>query len=171
MVFPLLTLWGYRCPAERHVLVMDDNTVFSTPWSLLPSSSHLKSLSTRRVSGLEAATKDRYHCVYRSVHAIGPLPWTSVLYKQGVFHYTWWGPQLEFRGILCSYIESACLIPSYDLCWKLNGGSMRSQPSHSTHWGRLFPDDILKCIFLNQNVWISITITLKFVPRCPINDF
>ena len=26
-----------------------------------------------------------------------------------------------------------------------------------------------KCIFLNENVWISITISLKFVPKGPIN--
>ena len=34
--------------------------------------------------------------------------------------------------------------------------------------GRQFPDDISKCIFLNENVWISIKISLKFVPKCPI---
>ena len=38
-----------------------------------------------------------------------------------------------------------------------------------THWGRgkngrHFADDILKCIFLNENVWIPIEISLKFVP-------
>ena len=31
--------------------------------------------------------------------------------------------------------------------------------------GRHFPDDIFKWIFLNQNVWISINILLKFLPR------
>ena len=36
--------------------------------------------------------------------------------------------------------------------------------------GRLFPDDIFKCIFFNKNVWISINISLKFVPRGPINN-
>ena len=35
---------------------------------------------------------------------------------------------------------------------------------------RHFPDDIFKCIFLNENVWISIKISLKFVPKCPINN-
>ena len=35
--------------------------------------------------------------------------------------------------------------------------------------GRHFPDDIFKCIFLNENVWISIKISLKFVSRGPIN--
>ena len=36
--------------------------------------------------------------------------------------------------------------------------------------GRHFPDDIFKWIFLNENVWISINISLKFVPRVPINN-
>ena len=30
--------------------------------------------------------------------------------------------------------------------------------------GRHFADDIFKCIFLNENVWIPIKISLKFVP-------
>ena len=36
--------------------------------------------------------------------------------------------------------------------------------------GRHFPDDIFKCIFLNENVLISIKISLKFVPKGPINN-
>ena len=36
--------------------------------------------------------------------------------------------------------------------------------------GRHFPDDNFKCIFLNENVQISIKISLKFVPRDPINN-
>ena len=37
------------------------------------------------------------------------------------------------------------------------------------HNGRHFADDILKCIFFNEDVWISIKISLKFVPKGPIN--
>ena len=36
--------------------------------------------------------------------------------------------------------------------------------------GRHFPDDIFKHIFLNENVWISLKISLKFVPKGPINS-
>ena len=35
---------------------------------------------------------------------------------------------------------------------------------------RNFPDDIFKCIFLNENVWLSIKISLKFGPKGPINN-
>ena len=31
-------------------------------------------------------------------------------------------------------------------------------------------DKFFKCIFLNKNVWISITISLKFVPKGPIEN-
>ena len=36
--------------------------------------------------------------------------------------------------------------------------------------GGHFADDILKCIFLNENVWIPIEISLKFVPKGPIDN-
>ena len=36
--------------------------------------------------------------------------------------------------------------------------------------GRHFPDDIFKCILLNENVLISITISLKFVRKGQINN-
>ena len=36
---------------------------------------------------------------------------------------------------------------------------------------RHFADAIFKCIFDDENVWIPIEISLKFVPRGPINNF
>ena len=36
--------------------------------------------------------------------------------------------------------------------------------------GRHFPDDIFKCSFLNKKIWISIKISLEFVPKGPINN-
>ena len=36
--------------------------------------------------------------------------------------------------------------------------------------GRHFADDIFKRIFLNGNIWISIDISLRFVPRDPIGN-
>ena len=36
--------------------------------------------------------------------------------------------------------------------------------------GQHFSDNIFKCIFLNENVWISNTIWLKFVPKGPIDN-
>ena len=36
--------------------------------------------------------------------------------------------------------------------------------------GRLFPDEIFKSIFFNENVQILIKISLTFVPKAPINN-
>ena len=36
--------------------------------------------------------------------------------------------------------------------------------------GSHFPDNIFKCIFFNENIWILIEISLMFVPRGPINN-
>ena len=36
--------------------------------------------------------------------------------------------------------------------------------------GRHFADAIFKCIFLNENAWISLEISLKFVPKIQINN-
>ena len=34
----------------------------------------------------------------------------------------------------------------------------------------ILADNIFKCIFLNENYIIPIQISLKFVPRCPIDN-
>ena len=36
--------------------------------------------------------------------------------------------------------------------------------------GRYFADDVLKWFFLIENVWISLKIPLKFVPKGPVNN-
>ena len=36
--------------------------------------------------------------------------------------------------------------------------------------GRHIPDDIFKCIFLNETMWITIKFSLKFVRKGPINN-
>ena len=51
------------------------------------------------------------------------------------------------------------------LCWPQCFNTLRPRQN-----GRHFPDDILKWIFLNENVRISIEISLKFVPKGQINN-
>ena len=36
--------------------------------------------------------------------------------------------------------------------------------------GYHFADNIFKCIFLNDNEWISLNISLKFIPKVRINN-
>ena len=52
-------------------------------------------------------------------------------------------------------------------CVKVYIGFNTLRPRQS---GRHFPDAIFKCIFLNENGWISIKISLKFVPKVPISN-
>ena len=55
---------------------------------------------------------------------------------------------------MCYYIEDGVL---------LNSLRPRQNKRH-------FADDIFKCNFLNENVWIPIKISLEFVPKGPINN-
>ena len=36
--------------------------------------------------------------------------------------------------------------------------------------GHHFPDNIFKRIFLNENIWIAINISLSFVPKGPMDN-
>ena len=45
-----------------------------------------------------------------------------------------------------------------------------SNGEHLTHWGRDKIAAIFKCIFVNENVWISLQIWLKVFPKVPINN-
>ena len=56
------------------------------------------------------------------------------------------------------------------LTWIVTWDLSQFNTLRSRQDGRHFPDDIFKCIFLNENVWILIKISLKFVPKVPINN-
>ena len=43
-------------------------------------------------------------------------------------------------------------------------------PLRPRQHGCHFPGDIFRCIFLNENAWIPIKISLKLVPKGPINN-
>ena len=58
-------------------------------------------------------------------------------------------------------------------CWSINFNRLFLSISNILMLrqnGRHFPEDIFQCIFLTENVWLSIKIELKFVPRGPINN-
>ena len=56
-------------------------------------------------------------------------------------------------------------VPDTTSIWLVMNNTLRPRQN-----GRHFPEDIFKCIFLNETVWISIKILLKFVPEVPIYD-
>ena len=61
--------------------------------------------------------------------------------------------------------------PSRAVSVRFQQGQVRSVNTlRPRQGGRHFPDDIFKCIFLNENIQISIKISLKFVPKGQINN-
>ena len=69
-------------------------------------------------------------------------------------------PVHEKRG----YVSIALAIWCYQNKEKWSINTMRPRQN-----GRHFADDIFKCIFLKENAWILIKISLKFVPKGPID--
>ena len=58
------------------------------------------------------------------------------------------------------------------ICWTRRCRHIHQQLTHlrPRQNGHHFADDIFKCIFLDENVWITIKISPKFVPQGPINN-
>ena len=71
--------------------------------------------------------------------------------------------QVLMYYILVSWI--LCCMRLYAHKSWLNVNTLRPKQN-----GRHFSDDMFKCIFLNENVWIPIEISLKFVPKGSINN-
>ena len=62
-----------------------------------------------------------------------------------------------------NHYDDDCRISQTYISWVFN--TLRPRQD-----GRHCPDDIFKRIFMNENTWISIKISLKFVPKGPINN-
>ena len=58
-----------------------------------------------------------------------------------------------------------CLLFCFITCTKICINTLRQRPN-----GRRLADDTFKRIFLNENIRISIKVSLKFVPKGPINN-
>ena len=78
------------------------------------------------------------------------------LWKAIIYHYS---PHVSvfFGGIFQQLVWCCCR-------WRVLN-TLRPRQN-----GRHFPDDIFKCIFFNANIWISLKISLKFVPEFCINN-
>ena len=85
----------------------------------------------------------------------------------------------QVRGLLDFWVANILgilVVHRFNDACATNGGSASNSSLFNFNTlrprqnGRHFPDDNLKHIFLNENVWISIKISLKYVPRGPINN-
>ena len=79
-----------------------------------------------------------------------PIHWSQVLCRE--WRYSWSNADTEGDEML-----------------ELNCGTGVLNTLRPRRNRRHFADDIFKCIFLNENVLISIQISLKFIPKGPIN--
>ena len=84
-----------------------------------------------------------------------------------------------FRIALLFHVyASPYMLQDWQLFWlKFEHWLAMDFPYHSLALNRLWPrqngcylTDIFKCIFLNENVWISLKISLKFVPKVRITN-
>ena len=101
-------------------------------------------------------------------------------FNKKILSYPYRNPHCRDKVILLSYYlhnvisytgmtTSSYWIRTQVLCFHMSCQAMID--SLRLRWNRLrFADDIFKWIFLNENVWISIKISLKFVPLGPINN-
>ena len=88
-------------------------------------------------------------------------------FKSGDVNF-WEKITLKVKHIWQSYLSTWS--NSWSLRHVLDNEDTEFNSSRPRQDGRHFPDDIFKCIFFNENVKISIKISLKFVPKGPINN-
>ena len=84
----------------------------------------------------------------------------------------WWCWEFDeiLTAFLCMIIWYKLLLTHDHVPMTLRCVSLLVNTLGQRQNGRHFADDISKCIFLNENVWILIKISLKFVPMGPINN-
>ena len=84
-----------------------------------------------------------------------------------------WNCSIQASAHILCYCTSAHILSYIILTYLIEMASKASyflntlRPGQN---GRHFADNIFKCIFLNENVWIPIKISLKFFPKGPINN-
>ena len=94
----------------------------------------------------------------------------------------WGGREEPVHSIIINTIVACVLAPyarsqgisshGIDLILlEYSGLNTRSVNTLRQRWNRChFADNIFKCIFLNENLLLSIRISLKFIPKGPINN-
>ena len=75
-------------------------------------------------------------------------------------------PELELE-LSCNSNSGIELTPTLELTRNYTGTLTHCNPGQN---GCNFPDDTFKCIFMNENFYILIKISLKFLPKGPIDN-
>ena len=105
-----------------------------------------------------------WKCIFpRFIYKLNLSSWElAVSFRHAIT--TWWTEVQYIRGN--EYVEH--MADQQNICkhvWSMDINSLKPRQN-----GRYFADDAFKCIFLNENVGISIKFTLKFVSKDPVNN-
>ena len=76
--------------------------------------------------------------------------------------------------VMSTGVSNAINVMNHELCYKkqIITAHYNDDLTHCG-WDKMaviFQPTFFKCIFFNENVWISVQILLKFVPKVPINN-
>ena len=93
---------------------------------------------------------------------------TLILYRRSLDTFYYYSDHKNSVGEIDTSVFFSMMKPSN--IFPLSAAPVSGFGPVLTHWGRDKMAAIFKWIFLNENVWISINISLKFVPRGPINN-
>ena len=94
-------------------------------------------------------------------------PMIKISSKWQHFRFSVWLNKLK-QKISCSNVNSLSWHWKGCIRLEMKYNSFNSlRPRQNRHYSA---DDIFKCIFLNENIWISVKISLKFVPMATINN-
>ena len=97
-----------------------------------------------QISNKTSTTQYCHHCIV-SINSLWPGNTISSLTLWTLLTFLYWDSPLVLSG---NFINSL----------------------RPRRYRRHFADDIFKCIFLNENEWMSLRISLKFVPKVQINN-
>ena len=113
-------------------------------------------------------------CKEKPMTSIGRWKWNcfyDIWLYNGVFYST-----PLYNGVFYSTPQEQDYRQIYRWCRQEGGGDYQWRIYASVNWASIssdnglhFANTIFKCIFLNENAQISIKISLKFVPKGPIN--
>ena len=107
----------------------------------------------------------------------GHQQWPCWLKFDNMIQQVWRLTAIGFIVIVGLFSQCQCIVNSLspERCgsnkgWCATARVMIWKSLRSRQNGRHLPDDIFKCISFNENVWISIEISLKFVRKGSINN-
>ena len=110
------------------------------------------------------AQQSQFACFSRSYSEMRTCRITPIGSIQAWHHISWF-PEICVLHVIVVALVRCSWVGVRKLWNPLYFNTLRPRQN-----GRHFADDIFNRIFLNENIWIPIKISLRFVPKGPINN-